>query len=312
MENDLNNFPFGYSYSRDSDNSPLLRLIFPNMLKIGRLNTRALDGPIRMPAGPGELMEKIEKCYSIFFKIWNTTMIPKLMRMYKWFDNKGQLQVGDIVWFKKTEKELSSDWTLGKVVSITKGRDGLVRRAEVQYQNITENVPRVTDRAVRTLIKLFNIEDTTWLDDMSEIEKFIDDLKKGDEYPKMISDANIVKTRHDGVGGHDKPQREEGVQHKPGAKLAKFKVVKQCKKCCCKPHCMLTDHHVSALPVVLNGITYKQEDTFAMIGKPEIDIEQFEEELSCMAFDQEDNFMSVLCALNTDLEEEVELRDRDL
>ena len=75
---------------------------------------------------------------------------------------------------------------------------------------------------------------------------------------------------------------------------------------------MLTDHHVSALPVVLNGITYKQEDTFAMIGKPEIDIEQFEEELSCMAFDQEDNFMSVLCALNTDLEEEVELRDRDL
>ena len=312
VENDLNNLPFGYSYSRDSDNSPLLRLIFPNMLKIGRLNTRALDGPVRMPAGPGELMEKIEKCYSSFFKIWNTTMIPKLMRMYKWFDNKGQLQVGDIVWFKKTEKELSSDWTLGKVVSITKGRDGLVRRAEVQYQNITENVPRVTDRAVRTLIKLFNIEDTTWLDDMSEIEKFIDGLKKDDEYPKMIEDANIVKTRHDGVGGHDKPQREEGVQHRPGAKLAKSKVVKQCKKCCCKPHCMLTDHHVSALPVVLNGITYKQEDTFAMIGKPEIDIEQFEEELSCMAFDQEDNFMSVLCALNTDLEEEVELRDRDL
>ena len=56
IENDLNNLPLGYSYSRDSDNSPLLKLIFPNMLRIGRLNNRALDGPVRMPAGPGELM----------------------------------------------------------------------------------------------------------------------------------------------------------------------------------------------------------------------------------------------------------------
>ena len=139
VENDLNNVPLGYSYSRDSNNSPLLRLIFPNLLKIGRLNTRALDGPIRMPAGPGELMEKIERGYSSFFKIFNTTMIPKLMKINKWFDNNGQLQVGDIVWFKKTEKELTSDWTLGKVVSITKSKDGLVRRAEIQYQNVTKN-----------------------------------------------------------------------------------------------------------------------------------------------------------------------------
>ena len=72
----LNNLPLGYSYSRDSDNSPLLKLIFPNMLRIGRLNNRALSGPVRMPAGPGELMEKIEDSYSSFFRIWNTTMVP--------------------------------------------------------------------------------------------------------------------------------------------------------------------------------------------------------------------------------------------
>jgi hypothetical protein len=46
--NELNNLPLGYSYGRDSDNSPLLKLIFPNMLKIGRLNSRALDGPVRI------------------------------------------------------------------------------------------------------------------------------------------------------------------------------------------------------------------------------------------------------------------------
>ena len=56
ISNDLNNLPLGFSYGRDSDNSPLLKLIFPNMLKMGSLNMRALNGPVRMPKGPGELM----------------------------------------------------------------------------------------------------------------------------------------------------------------------------------------------------------------------------------------------------------------
>ena len=97
IENDLNNLPLGFSYGRDSDNSPLLKLIFPNMLKIGRLNTRALNGPVRLPKGPGELMKRIEKGYSAFFKIWNTSLIPKLMKMSKWHDTKDQLKVGDII-----------------------------------------------------------------------------------------------------------------------------------------------------------------------------------------------------------------------
>ena len=38
----------------------------------------------------------------------------------------------------------------------------------------------------------------------------------------------------------------------------------------------------------------------------------FEGEVSCKTIDQKNNFMSVLCALDTDLEEGVEFRDRDL
>ena len=38
----------------------------------------------------------------------------------------------------------------------------------------------------------------------------------------------------------------------------------------------------------------------------------FEGEVSCKTIDQKNNFTSVLCTLNTDLEEGVELRDRDL
>ena len=307
VENDLNNVPLGYSYSRDSNNSPLLRLIFPNLLKIGRLNTRALDGPIRMPAGPGELMEKIERGYSSFFKIFNTTMIPKLMKINKWFDNNGQLQVGDIVWFKKTEKELTSDWTLGKVVSITKSKDGLVRRAEIQYQNVTENEPRTTDRAVRSLIKLFNLEDTTWLDDMKEIEEFINKLKNDDENidSKAVTVNTVIRSRHEAVSGHDKPQRVEGVQFRPSAKITKSKLVKKCKNnCCCVSHCQITDHHLKALPVVIDGIKYDQEHLFPeLVDRSGMGLEEFEEDVLNVV-ETEDMLLSYLCALHTNFEDE--------
>ena len=263
IENDLNNLPLGYSYNRDSDNSPLLKLIFPNMLKIGRLNTRAMDGPIRMPAGPGEMMKKIEKGYSSFFDLWNTTMIPKLMKMNKWFDTKSQLVVGDIVYFRKVESELASKWTVGKIVDVTKSKDGLVRRVDVQYQNSTENEPRVTDRAARSLIKLFNIDDTTWQDDMDEVEKLVEAIMREDEDPGSVASINSVRSRHDAVGGYDRPQREEGVQHRPVAQVARAKLLKSCQSCCCQAHCVITDHSRSAVPVVVDGINYRQDHFYA-------------------------------------------------
>ena len=134
-ENDINNLPMGYAFERDTDNSPILKLIFPNMLKIGRINRRALDGPVRLPKGPGELMKRVEKAYTAFYKLWNTSVIPKLMKLNKWYDSKAELQVDDLVYFKKEESELSSKWTVGKITEVVHSKDGQVRRATVQYQN---------------------------------------------------------------------------------------------------------------------------------------------------------------------------------
>ena len=114
IENDMNNLPMGFSYGRDADNSPVLKMICPNMLRVGRMNTRSLDGPIRLPSGPKDLMEKVEKAYITFYKLWNITMVPKLMRMHKWFKGNIQIKVGDTVYFRKVESELSSKWTVEK------------------------------------------------------------------------------------------------------------------------------------------------------------------------------------------------------
>ena len=65
--NDLNNVLMGFSYVRDADNTPLLKLITPNLLKIGGLNSRALDEPVRFPTGPKDLMVKVEQIYDGFF-----------------------------------------------------------------------------------------------------------------------------------------------------------------------------------------------------------------------------------------------------
>ena len=77
-----------------------------------------------------------------------------------------ELKVDDIVYFRKVESELSSKWTVGKIVNVVRSKDGQVRRAVVEYRNSSEESSRTTDRAVRSLIKLFNIDDEGWQADM--------------------------------------------------------------------------------------------------------------------------------------------------
>ena len=303
IENDINNVPLGYSYGRDSDNSPLFKLIFPNMLRIGRINQRALDGPIKLPKGVGELAEKIEKGYSVFFKLLNITLIPKLMKQNKWFDGKSQLQVGDIVWFKKKKSELDSKWIVGKVIEIVKSRDGVVRRAEVQYQNAKEDIPRTTDRAARSMIKLFNIDDVSWQDDMAQVEKIIEALKDDQEVIAAASQNYTMSHTGDGLryrlqatGGHDLVQREDGVQHRPKAKIARAKIVKNCK-CCCSNHCLLTDHTFR-----YSEKEKQAENYYGLLDRSWRSTAQYEEEM--LDIDQDfvyEDFVSLLTKVNTDL-----------
>ena len=61
IENQLNNLPIGYTYGRDQDNNPLLKMLTPNMMRVGRSNQRALDGPMKMPDSDAELLKEVEK-----------------------------------------------------------------------------------------------------------------------------------------------------------------------------------------------------------------------------------------------------------
>ena len=41
IENDHNNLPLGFKFGRDEDNTEVLKILTPNMLRLGRINTRS-------------------------------------------------------------------------------------------------------------------------------------------------------------------------------------------------------------------------------------------------------------------------------
>ena len=91
MENAYNSVPIGYSYDRDQDNTGVLKIICPNMLRMGRTNQRSLEGPIRLARGTRELLTKVEDMYDTWFKIWKDTVVPKLIFQPKWYQSDNEI-----------------------------------------------------------------------------------------------------------------------------------------------------------------------------------------------------------------------------
>ena len=131
------------------------------------------------------------------------------------------------------ENDLSSSWTVGKILDVVLGRDGQVRRATVQYQNPGEefNVKRTTDRAARSLIRLFHIDDQNWAKDMAEAEKVLE-LLQNDSHQVSCSIC-VADSDSSRLGVKLKSWL---VTHKPG-----------CRSCCCNSHCKLESHSKAAV-----------------------------------------------------------------
>ena len=262
---------------------------------------------VTLTSGPGELMKKVEKAYSVFYKLWNITMIPKLMKMHKWFDGKAVLQVGDIVYFRKQESELSSKWTVGKVTDIVKSKDGIVRRCTVQYQNVSENIPRYTDRAARSLIKLFNIDDASWQEDMDLVEKLIKEVYDDKKDAVKKYEVNLMsglKVRLKAVSSYDLPQREVGVQHNLKAKMTKLKMTKGCKNCCCYSHCVISEHGKTVGTLDLNVELSKEFMFPDLLDRAWDEFEDYKVEMFDALPMVQDKLVSVLHAINTDLDQD--------
>ena len=64
------------------------------------------------------------------------------------------LEVDDMVYYQKSDSELSSAWVIGRVDQIVRGRDGVIMKVIVKYTNFTENFSRLTERSAKKLFKI--------------------------------------------------------------------------------------------------------------------------------------------------------------
>ena len=134
--NDLNNLPIALgSRSEHLDN---LDIITPSRLLLGRNNRRAMSGYPRVE-GPSRMMEQQDKLYELWWDVWRKERLVNFIpQPNKWKSNGAEVKVGDIVAFIKEESGEHHGkpiYKVGRVVSVDRSQDGLVRTCTIQYKN---------------------------------------------------------------------------------------------------------------------------------------------------------------------------------
>ena len=155
----------------------------------------------------------------------------------------------------------------------------------MKYFNHKENKPRFTDRAVRSLVKLFSIDDSYFMQDMAKVEKLMADLRN-EEVPKKEE---------------PKVQRNKDVTNRVKGALS------TACKCCCHGHCKQSAHTAGG---ALRGVSLDEKQSKVDVSFPHIyerdffdsvEISSYESEhiQSSVLLDQQDGFYDVLFALET-------------
>ena len=173
IEHDVNSIPLGFLTHRE-DCAPMLRILTPNFLKLNAGSNRSPCNLFSLPESGSDLTKRIEDAYKTFFKIWNDDYVPLIANRQRWHDSDVNLNENDVVYFKLRESPLSARWLIGKVEGVTYSKDGKVRKVDVGYKFDTESGSRefrVVERPARECVKIWNIEDTTLLDDIKAVRE---------------------------------------------------------------------------------------------------------------------------------------------
>ena len=76
------------------------------------------------------------------------------------------------MFFKLRESAISTKWIIGKVEFVVLSKDKKVRKVGISYKQLNDKLEgdiNVVERPARECVKLFNIEDTSLLDDIKAV-----------------------------------------------------------------------------------------------------------------------------------------------
>ena len=82
---------------------------------------------------------------------------------------------------------------MGMVDSVLKGRDLLIREVRIRYHNADNNAPQFTDRAVRSLVRLFNIDEINWQQDLDRVAKICQETGLRHKMPDVQAFASLAQ-----------------------------------------------------------------------------------------------------------------------
>ena len=100
IANTINDLPICIGNKVDVET---IDLITPNRLLLGRNNDRSPVREMILSNNPTKLMKSNERVYNAWFENWLISNVPNLMNQSKWFASRRNIQVGDIVLFKKID-----------------------------------------------------------------------------------------------------------------------------------------------------------------------------------------------------------------
>ena len=104
IANSINNLPVGLGNKTDSLEH--LDVLTPNRLLLGRNNCQNPTSPLELSGDLKKVVKSNAKIFESWFKEWLISFVPTLVQQPKWFDTDRSVTVGDVVIFKKSEKEL--------------------------------------------------------------------------------------------------------------------------------------------------------------------------------------------------------------
>lgn len=138
--------------------------------------------------------------------MWNIVIVPTPIPHPVWFKTSIELGPNDIVYFRKVASDLSGEWTVGQVEHVIRSKDGVIRRANISYNNAGEGGPKYTDRAVRSLV----------MESLTNDQVTVDPIRIS---RSQSGTFNIVARSVPGDGRLDK-----------------------CDQCCCGGHCVMSHY----------------------------------------------------------------------
>ena len=97
--------------------------------------------------------------FKAWFNAWLVGYVPQLIERPKWHTNDREMNIGDVVLFLKSDKEFDEQYQYGMISAVHSGKDGHIRRVDIEYQNFSEETKRTTQRGVRDLVVISPVDE---------------------------------------------------------------------------------------------------------------------------------------------------------